>query len=276
MTAKNKRIALFLALALVAISLIPLMSSGPAQAQSGNQWRADYYNNPDWAGAPVYTQFTNFVSFNWGLGSPSANVPVDYFTARYTTNAFFYAGTYQFSILADDEFVLYIDGVQYANTIGQGQSGKTIVLNIPMTQASHTVQVDYRELVQNAYITVNWIYIKPGIATPIPGVPSTPTPVPSQPLDYPLVPQSATSVVTEFGDYTPCIQNNQQQAACFQTNGAWNSPNLGSIQSEPQITVWGNCQPADSDTTWTTDPNTDPPKTGSFRCSKTLAGWFPK
>jgi len=273
MTAKNKRIALFLALALVAISLIPLMSSDSLQAQSGNQWRADYFNNPDWSGGPSLTQYTNFVSYNWGLGSPAPNIPVDNFTARYTTSAFFYAGTYRFSILADDEFVLYVDGVQYANTIGQGLSGKTIELDIPMTQASHSVQVDYRELVQNAYITVNWTFTKPGtVVPPVAG----PTPTPSQPLPYPLPPQSATSVVTQFGDYTPCIQNGQQQAACFVPNGTWDSPNAGSIQMEPQITIWGNCQPADSDTTWTTNPNTDPPQTTGFRCSKTLAGWFPR
>ena len=274
MTAKNKRIALLLALALVAISLIPLMSSNSLHAQSGNQWRADYFNNPDWAGGPSLTQFTNFVSYNWGLGSPAPNIPADNFTARYTTTAFFYAGTYRFSILADDEFVLYVDGVQYANTIGQGLSGKTIELDIPMTQAAHSVQVDYRELVQNAYISVNWTYTKPGtVVTP---VPPAVTPTPSQPLPFPMVPQSATSVTTEFGDYTPCIQNGQHQSACYQTTGAWNAPNLGSIQGEPQITVWGNCQPADSDTTWTTDPNTDPPKFNEFRCSKTLAGWFQK
>lgn len=277
MTTKNKRIALFLALALFAMSLIPLLSFDSLQAQSGNQWREDYYSNPDWSGGPSFTQFSNFISYNWGLGSPAPNIQPDNFTARYTTSAFFYAGTYRFTILADDEFVFYVDGVQYANTLGRGQSGKTITLDIPMTQAAHTIQIDYRELVQYAYISVNWTYLKPGtVVTPPPGVAPAPTPTPSKPLPFPLPPQSASSVTTEFGNYTPCIQNGQHQSACYQTTGAWNAPNMGSVQGEPQITIWGNCQPADSDTTWTTDPNSDPPKFNDFRCSKTLAGWFQK
>ncbi len=280
MNSKQMRITLLVALVLLALSLLPLLSrNGTLQAQSGAQWRGDYFSNSNWSGSPVYTQYSNFINFNWGLGSPAANIPVDNFTARYTTSAFFYAGTYRFSILADDEFVLSIDGVTYANTIGQGLSGKTVIVDIPMTQATHAVQVDYRELVQNAYITVNWSYVKPtsGV-TPAPGVTPvpTPTPTPSKPLPFPQPPQSATSVTTEFGDYMPCIQNGQHQAACYQSNGAWNAPNMGSVQGEPQITVWGNCQPADSDTTWTTDPNTDPPTFNDFRCSKTLAGWFQK
>ena len=149
-------------------------------------------------------------------------------------------------------------GCSMPTPLAKGLSGKTIELDIPMTQAAHSVQVDYRELVQNAYITVNWTYTKPGtVVPPVPG----PTPTPSQPLPFPLPPQSATSVTTEFGDYTPCIQNGQHQSACYHDERRLElHPNMGSIQSEPQITVWGNCQPADSDTTWTTDPNTDPPK----------------
>jgi len=82
-------------------------------------------------------------------------------------------------------------------------------------------------------------------------------------------------VQSNFGDYTPCIQQNSHQSNCFHSDGAWNSPNVGSVQMEPKITIWGNCEPADKDVTWTVDQNSDPMKTHKFRCSKTLAGWFP-
>ena len=78
---------------------------------------------------------------------------------------------------------------------------------------------------------------------------------------------------TQFGDYTSCIQQGQHQSQCFQSNGAWNAPNMGSIETEPQIQIWGNCEP-DSVTTFqmSCDPE-EPPE--SFKCSKTGAGWFP-
>jgi hypothetical protein len=254
-------------LAMVILILTPVILSRPTQAQSGNQWRADFYANPNWSGDPVYALSSNFVSFNWGDGSPAPNVPVDNFSGRLTSAAFFYAGLYRFTLLADDEFVLIIDGVTYLDTRGQGLSGKTLAVDVVMTQGTHQIQVDYREVVLTAYVFLNWQYFKPVAGAPTP--PPAPTPLP-----YPTPPPSASSVVTVFGDYTPCIQGNLHQANCFQANGQWDSPNLGSIQMEGPITIWGNCEPADRDATWVVDPTTDPPRTQSYRCSKTLAGWF--
>ena len=83
------------------------------------------------------------------------------------------------------------------------------------------------------------------------------------------MPPSSSKVVTQYGDYTPCIQQNIHQSNCFVSDGAWDSPNLGSIQMEPQITSWNICV---ADTTETyTNPNGQPQ---SYNCSKTLAGWF--
>jgi hypothetical protein len=64
-----------------------------------------------------------------------------------------------------------------------------------------------------------------------------------------------------------------QQAACFQSSGQWDSPNLGSIQTEPQIQIWMACTP-DSVTSFTVscDPEVPPEE---FKCSKTGAGYFP-
>ena len=93
---------ILLSAALVAICLAALAGVSPAQAQSGNTWTIDYFNNTDWAGYPVMTQYSPYISFNWGTGSPSPAVPADNFSARMTSDAFFYAGTYQFSAVADD------------------------------------------------------------------------------------------------------------------------------------------------------------------------------
>ena len=57
-------ISAILLLALLAAVLAP--GASPALAQSGNQWTVQFFNNNGWQGAPVYTQFTNLVNYNWG------------------------------------------------------------------------------------------------------------------------------------------------------------------------------------------------------------------
>lgn len=259
---------LLIVAALAALCLVPLAGgAAPATAQSGNTWNAAYFNNPDWAGNPVLTQWAPFVSFNWGFGSPGAGVPVDFFTARFTTDAFFYAGNYTFTATADDEVVLIVDGVTYLDTRNAGRSGKTFTINVPIAfQGSHRVEVWFREYTQAAYIFINWVFGSGGTPPP---PPPTPTPPPANNCR----PQSSTSVQTQFGDYTPCIQQNIHQKNCFQSNGAWDAPNMGSIEMEPQIQVWRNCT-ADSTTTFPVSCDPNVPQQ-SFKCSKTEAGFFP-
>ncbi len=259
-----KRLLILALLAIVALVPLAAQAPAPASAQSGNMWTAWYWNNPNWAGNPVLTQQVPLVWFNWGFGSPGANVPVDNFSARFDTNAFFYAGTYRFTITADDEFALLVNNVTFLDTRGAGQSGKTLVVDIPFVQGNSNVTVLYREFTQMAYITVNWQLIKGG--------PSPTPPPPPPPSNNTCSPPSASSVQTRFGDYTPCIQQNIHQANCFQSDGSWNAPNQGSIQMEPQITIWGNCV---ADTTATFQVSCDPNvPMASFNCSKTEAGWF--
>jgi len=254
---------------IAALCLTGLGGATPTAAQSGNVWRLDYYNNLDWAGSPVTTAFNSFVAFDWGYGSPSPAVPVDNFTGRFTTDAYFYAGNYTFTLTADDEVALIVDGVTLLDTRGAGASGKTFTVNFGMWEGMHRIEALYREYTQLAYVYINWAYGKPGTTPPPP--PTQPTPVP--PPANNCQPQSATSVQTEFGDYTPCIQQGLHQSACFQSNGAWNAPNMGSIETEPQIVIWGNCTP-DS---WTNFPISCDPNVPqqSYKCSKTGAGWFP-
>jgi hypothetical protein len=185
-------------------------------------------------------------------------VPVDNFTARMTTDAFFYAGTYQFTGVADDEIVVIVDGVTHLDTRGRGLSGKPFTVNIAMWQGTHRVEVLYREFTQAAYVFVNWARLGSGV-------------IPPPPSGVPSLPASAGSVQTQFGDFTPCLQQNIHQANCFVSDGAWDSPNLGSIQMEPQIASWNVCT-ANTTNTFL-NANREPRE---FTCSRTLAGWFPR
>lgn len=254
-------------LLLIAALLVTLsVSHNTANAQSGNPWNLFYYNNPNWSGNPVFSSTAGGLNFNWNGGSPAPNVPGTNWSMTATTSGFFYGGQYTFVALADDEVVVSVDNQILIDTRGRNQVGKWQQVNYGLWQGTHSVTVNYRQFGGGSYLQVNWSVSKPG---------PTPPPAPPPNLQYPLAPTSVTSLTNEFGDYTPCIQQNLQQANCFHQNGQWNSPNVGSIQMEPQITIWGNCSPADKDQRFTVNASVNPVITQSFRCSKSLAGWFP-
>jgi len=240
------------------------LSAHPRIEQTAaNQWQMTFYPNLDWKGYPVYTQYSNSLNYNWGSYAPGPNMPPAYWSMRATMDTYFYGGQYQFKILADDEFMIMIDNIVYMNTINAGLSGKEVIFAIPISQGYHNIRVDFRQFSGPAYLYASASYLKPDAGAP------------HRPLPAPLPPASAASVQTRYGDFTPCIQQNLQQAACFHADGAWDSPDRGSVQMEPQISIWGNCEPADSDVIWTVDATVDPMITKEFRCSKSLAGWFP-
>lgn len=260
----NKRVVILAVIVLLLIAaLLPI---GLVQAQAGNQWQVDFFPNLDWAGYPVYSFTTPQISFNWNNAPPGPNMPNERWTMRANTTAFFYAGVNRFQVTADDEVAIFVDGIQYLDTRGRKFAGKTVTTDVPLTQGMHQVRVDFRQRTGPAYIFFTWFYLKPDGPTPAP---------PPRPLPYPTPPASASSVTTQYGNFTPCIQQHTHQANCFGSNGNWDSPNVGSIQMEPQITIWGNCSPPDSDVKWVVDPSARPPVVKSFRCSKSLAGWFP-
>ncbi|MCB0122943.1 MAG: hypothetical protein KDE58_11900, partial [Caldilineaceae bacterium] len=133
----------------------------PAIAQSGNQWRIDFFPNLDWAGAPAYTQYANVVDFNWGQGAPGPNLPNQNYSARMSTDAYFYSGVYRFNILADDEVRITINNVTYFDTVARGQAGKGFIVDIPMTQGMSHITVEFRQYGGPGYVHLYWDYVKP-------------------------------------------------------------------------------------------------------------------
>lgn len=266
-------IAVTVALALVLTVALPQAS----QAQTGNTWTVQFYANPNWSGSPALIYSSPYIDFNWGTVPPGPGMPADNWTATMTSSVFFYAGTYVFNALADDEVSLQIDGVTYINTIGAGMSGKPVSMAVPLAQGNHYLVVQYRQYTGTAYVYLTWTYGTSGPVYPTPPVypvqptvTPAPTPVACDPSWSCTCPTQATTVTTQYGNYTPCIQQGLPQSACFVSDGQWNAPNAGSIDTEPNIVVWGACTP-DSVQTMQLYCNQAPQ---SAKCSKTGAGWF--
>jgi hypothetical protein len=234
---------------------------GTVTSQSTSFWTAEYFNNTTRTPPASVVQTVGAVNFNWGLGSPAPGIPVDFFSARFTTTSFFRAGLHTFSVLADDGFTLRVNNVPVMTTEAAPQPGKVISVQVNMVQGTSVITVDYFELTGQAFITVNWVQVS--------GSPAPPVVLPTAVPPGTLVP-SATSVTTQFGNFTPCIQQNIHQSNCFTSTGAWDAPDLGSIQMEPQIVIWGNCTP---DAVVTQQVYVGQPAQLTS-CSKTGAGWY--
>lgn len=229
-------------------------------AQSGNTWQVVMYPNPTWSPPAAFTYTTTNPYFNWGTAAPGPNMPTSNWSAVMTSNAGFSQGVYQFQVLASGEYVFRINSNTVQNTIGTGQGGKTQVFNVNMAGGTSFIEVDFRQNNGPAYLTINWSYVQPA---PVP----TTGPATCRPAAT-----SVPSLQNQFGDFTPCIQQNLHQSACFSSSGQWDSPNIGSIEMEPKIVVWGSCT-ADQESNMVIQacgPSVP------VKCSKSAAGWYPQ
>jgi hypothetical protein len=154
------RITLLL-LGLLLILAAPTLAHG-FTFNSDGLWRAEYYNNPTLSGNPVVTQDVSRVAFDWGLWRPADGVPVDNFSARFTTSRYFDAGVYRMTVLVDDAVRLFVDGNKLLDTFDNPQPGTQYSLDVTLVAGTHSIQLDYLERTHTAYIFFDWARIETG------------------------------------------------------------------------------------------------------------------
>ena len=169
--------------ALLLLTLMPMLG---VQAESGVNWNATYYNSSDLSGPVVHTEvLPTGIDINWGTGSPNPVVNVDNFSGRFTSTQLFNQGTYEFVISSDDGVRLFIDGVLVLDKF-VGRVLTTDRVQQTLTAGTHSLTVEYMELLDQAALRVQWFQISggvggtpgitPGISFLTPGVPLlTPT-----------------------------------------------------------------------------------------------------
>ena len=142
-------------------------ASEPATTEArGATWTGYIWNNPDLAGGPIYGPFTvAAINYIWGTGAPSlpgapGTAPADNFSLRFTTSAFFTAGTYQFNLSTNDGARIMIDGLLLVNQWPGSDTLNTAQQNYTFSaDGVHQITVEYRETVGEASIIVNWALI---------------------------------------------------------------------------------------------------------------------
>jgi uncharacterized protein YraI len=150
--------------------LVALLAVQPAAAQNSYAtWTARYFNNEQLIDPPIFQTTVNEVNFDWGSNSPDSSVNNNNFSARFGTDTYFKAGTYRFTITADDSFQLWVDYNLKITTYNSPKPGETQTVDVTLTEGVHHLQVDYREITGNAYLKLAWVNLAEIPAQPING-----------------------------------------------------------------------------------------------------------
>jgi|GEM_PF-2166336 len=106
-------------------------------------YTAQYFNNLTLSGTPVLTRDEPAINNDWGSGSPDASVAVDNFSARWTKTDAYNAGSYLFTVTADDGVRLYVDNQLVIDKwIDQEATTYSTTLTFA-SSGNHTVKIEY-------------------------------------------------------------------------------------------------------------------------------------
>lgn len=156
----------FLSLAFLGIVAALMLGIIPQiQAQSGYTWTADFYNNESLSGSAVRQTYTN-MNFNWGFNSPASGIAADHWSARFTTIANFNAGTYRFTVNADDAVRVYVHGQLYIDTWNAPRIGQNVSADVTLAAGAAGITVDFRDNTNEAYLNFSWSQVTGGNPVP--------------------------------------------------------------------------------------------------------------
>lgn len=128
-------------------------SNVPATTDS---WTAEYYDNTDLSGSPVLIQSESGPGGNWGLGSPASVVPVDRWSARWSSVQNIPGGSYRISVLADDGVRVYVNGGLVINE-WHGHLPETYTHDITLPSGTNRFVVEFFDNTSFAYLDYTFV-----------------------------------------------------------------------------------------------------------------------
>ncbi|GIK56837.1 MAG: SH3 domain-containing protein [Chloroflexi bacterium] len=143
-------------LGLLSLILLTLaLTERPAQAQT-TSWHAEYFNNRNLSGSPVFSRFEDRIFHDWGQGSPNPVVNVDDFSARWngaiTLNQ---GGVWRFVATTDDGMRVFINNSPIIDVWYDSQV-HTVTTDIYLAAGSYPVRVEYYEAGGGAIAQFSW------------------------------------------------------------------------------------------------------------------------
>jgi hypothetical protein len=117
-------------------------------------WRAEYFDNPSLAGAPVLVRNDVIIDFYWPE-APGPGVPADNFSARWTSTQDIPAGIYVFSLIVDDGARLWVDDRLIIDGWRTGPP-EGFGIEVGLSDDPHTIRLEYFEFRYGAQVYLNW------------------------------------------------------------------------------------------------------------------------
>jgi hypothetical protein len=121
-------------------------------------WRGEYFANDDLSGAPAVIRNDLALDFQWGYAAPTTDLPVDYFSARWTRELNLTGGYYRFHLLMDDGMRLFVDNTLLVADWRNG-SVREVTSDLLLSGGTHSLSVEYYEATGVARARVWWVQI---------------------------------------------------------------------------------------------------------------------
>ncbi|MBC8448822.1 MAG: SH3 domain-containing protein [Chloroflexi bacterium] len=119
------------------------------------QWRGEYFANVNLEGTPLLERNDPVIDFNWAHDAPSARLPVDGFSARWTRTLAFSEGLYRFRAVVDDGLRLYVDGYLVLDGWRDG-SRREMSAEHKLSAGNHSLRLEYYDRSGEALIQLGW------------------------------------------------------------------------------------------------------------------------
>jgi hypothetical protein len=145
---------------------VTIINSGSAANPPTGNWSASYWNNTSLAGSPAVTRNEAEINYDWGTGSPAPGIDKDNWSARWTSNINFPAGTYRFLATMDDGMRVWVDGSLIIDAWYDSTS-HTIRADRVLSAGNHQLRVEFYERIGEATARLSWFLV----STPAPPPP---------------------------------------------------------------------------------------------------------
>lgn len=118
-------------------------------------WTGEYFANDKLEGTPTLVRQDAEIRFNWRSGSPSAEIPQDHFSVRWTRNVHFTGGLWRFTTTTDDGVRLYIDDHLVIDK-WRLQAATSYSVKVELQEGVHTLRMEYFEYTGDAVAKLKW------------------------------------------------------------------------------------------------------------------------
>ncbi len=134
---------------------VTLISSNVVVNPPMNNWTASYWNNRRLEGSPFLTRTETEINYDWGTAAPAPGIGADNWSARWTSNLNFQAGTYRFNATMDDGMRVWVDNILIVDSWYDSPS-HTMSADRYLGAGIHNIRVEYYEHGGGATARLAW------------------------------------------------------------------------------------------------------------------------